>query len=110
MRIHIEGLSFETIIGILPHERKKPQRIVVDATLDYLYETGSVLDYAEICERIESTMKKNRYALLEDALIDIGNMLTKHYPQVRDFRLKISKPDILPNANVGVTLTSADLL
>jgi dihydroneopterin aldolase len=103
MRIHIEGLSFETIIGILPHEREKPQRIVIDASIDYAYEEA-YLDYAAVCERIETHMHTHRFELLEEALLSLGELLEKHFPSIIRYRLKIAKPDILSHATVAVSI------
>ena len=37
MTIFIENLTFDAIIGILPEERKVPQKVVVNAKLGYEY-------------------------------------------------------------------------
>jgi dihydroneopterin aldolase len=104
MRIHIEGLSFDTIIGVLPHERTTPQRVVIDALIDYAYGEGEYLDYAVVCELFETHMRTKRFELLEEALLSLGELLEKHFPSVMFYRLKIAKPDILSHATVAVSI------
>ena len=104
MRIHIEQLTFETIVGILPKEKKTPQRIVIDATLDYRYENGYYIDYADVCRIIEERMHSGHFELLEEALNSLAETLMEYYPVIEAVHLKIVKPDILPFARVGISL------
>ena len=38
MTIHIESLTFETIIGLLDFEKERPQRVIIDLRASYDYE------------------------------------------------------------------------
>ena len=38
MTIHIEDLKFQCIIGILDFERVTPQDIIINMSIEYLYE------------------------------------------------------------------------
>ena len=53
MKIYIEQLTFKTIIGILPFERIKKQRVIIDITFDYKFEKGSFIDYSEIAQDVK---------------------------------------------------------
>lgn len=103
MQILIKDLTFETIVGILEVERHTPQKVIVHAKIDYTYEAEHFIDYAKVCTFFETEMNQMCYFLLEDALNDLSQKLKVFYPQIRKMKLKIFKPDILPNAMVGVS-------
>lgn len=105
MTIHIESLSFDTIIGILDFERHTPQRVIIDATIDYNYTPDYFINYADVAQAIASQMQAQQYALLEEALEDISKHILDNYSQIKSLFLKISKPDILPNATVSLSKT-----
>jgi len=105
MQIHIENLTFETIVGILEEERLTPQKVTLHVKIAYDYQGDNVIDYAKVSAFLESEMNTMCYFLLEDALKDLSQKLKVFYPHMSKLKLKISKPDILPNAIVGVSHT-----
>ncbi len=105
MQILIQDLTFETIIGILEEERHTPQKVVLHVTLDYDYAADTFIDYAKVSVFLEAEMNQMSYFLLEDALNDLSQKLKFSYPEIYKIELKIFKPDILPNAMVGVSHT-----
>ena len=104
MTIHIEELTLSSIIGILDFERITPQTIVVDLLIDYFYEKNNFINYANVIALIEQLIQTQKYKLLEDALNDIQNKLLMTYPQIQKFTLKISKPNIIRNSNVALSI------
>jgi dihydroneopterin aldolase len=104
MTIHIEDLTFSTIIGILDFERVTPQDVIIDARIDYCYEENTFINYAEVIALIEKEVQQEKYELLEDALSDISNKLLKKYTKIKNIYLKITKPDIITNAKVSLSL------
>jgi len=104
MTIHIEELTLSSIIGILDFERITPQTIVVDLLIDYFYEKNNFINYADVIALIEQLIQTQKYKLLEDALNDIQNKLLMTYPQIQKFTLKISKPNIIRNSNVALSI------
>jgi dihydroneopterin aldolase len=106
MTIEIRSLTFECIIGILDFERVTPQKVVIDAAIDYEYAEGSFLDYAAVAARIKSEMIEQRYELIEEALLSISATLKAEFPAISTLDLTISKPDILPDCRVCVTKKS----
>lgn len=102
MKILIENLTFEAIIGILDFERTAPQRVVIDAIIEYSYTQERFINYAEVAQQIESTMKKEQFELVETALEYLSQILKSNFPLIQSLTLTIRKPDILPNCTVGV--------
>ena len=104
--LHIENLTCKTIIGILPEERLKPQKLIIEAHITYEYEDSpTFIDYAYICERITECLEYGAYELLETALIDIARALKVLFPSITHLNLCIKKPDILASCTVGASIS-----
>jgi len=102
LKINIESLKFNCIIGILPFERKNKQKVICDISFKYFYnKKSSFIDYAKVVKLIKKTMKKKRFRLIEDAVINIRKKLKKDF-KIKKLKIKISKPDILKNCVVSV--------
>jgi len=104
MTIHIEKLEILAIIGILNFERVKKQRIVIDAKMEYRFQENQFINYAEVISIIETMIISKEYQLLEDAVMDIQEKILKKYSQINKLYIKISKPDIIKNANVALSI------
>ncbi|WP_208377796.1 FolB domain-containing protein [Helicobacter pylori] len=103
--VHIHNLVFETILGILEFERLKPQKIGVNVDLFYTeLPNKAYLDYMEIQEIIQNTMREKQYLLIEDALKDLSQILKTRYSEISELFLKISKLEISPNSQVGASV------
>ena len=103
LKVNINELTFDCIIGILDEERITPQKVVVDISFEYFFkENGSnFVDYAKVASYVEETMKQQQFKLIEDAIIYIRQNLKEKF-QIINLKLKIAKPTILPNAIVSV--------
>ena len=104
MKIYINDLEIEAIIGILECERVKKQKVVADIEIEYSYIKGCFLDYKKVSDIVSEMIIQNRYEILEDALIDITKKLKKTFSQIESLKIKLFKPDILKNCKVGVQL------
>lgn len=104
MKIIIEGLQIEAIIGILDFERTTPQSIVIDieATYDYT-KTSIFIDYSQITKIITTNIQDSKYELVEEALIGLKDILILEFPAILSLYIKLIKPNILSNCTVGVS-------
>lgn len=102
MKILIENLTFETIIGILDYERTTPQRIQIDCIIEYSYTNNEFVNYAEVAKILQETMDTKKFELIETALETLSITLKHHFSLIQMLSLTIRKPDILPNCTVGV--------
>ncbi|MCQ2734179.1 FolB domain-containing protein [Helicobacter pylori] len=103
--VHVHNFVFETILGILEFERLKPQKISVNVDLFYTeLPNKAYLDYMEIQEIIQNTMREKQYLLIEDALKDLSQILKTRYKEISELFLKISKLEISPNSQVGASV------
>jgi len=103
MHIHIEGLTLDVIIGLLDFEREHTQRVIVDMEASYDYTEQSFIDYSTIVQEIEQELRVSRYELLEEALLGIKHTIIHNYPRIKRLKLKIAKPDILPQCTVALS-------
>jgi dihydroneopterin aldolase len=102
MTIHVEDLKFQCILGILDFERTTPQDVIVNLDIEYEYK-GNFINYADVVQIVKDLMKKSEFLLIEDALENINLKLIKEFNSIKNIRLKITKPSILPDCKVSVS-------
>ncbi len=101
MKISIEDLKFQCIIGILDFERQKEQDVIINLAIEYNYE-DEFINYADVVKLLKSTMKNKKYLLIEDALSSLSLLLKENFSKINTLNLKITKPSILPDCTVSV--------
>ena len=102
MKIEISDLTFKCIIGILEIERIKKQKVIINISFEYEFSKDLFIDYSEISNLVKSTMKKEKFLLLEDAILHLENLLTNSY-KISNLYIKISKPNILKDCIVSLS-------
>jgi dihydroneopterin aldolase len=100
--VQIKKLQFKTIIGILPKERKKKQKVIVNISFEYDYKKKEFIDYSEVALFVKQNIQKHKFGLVEDAIVDTKSMLKLAFPKIKNLKLKIAKPQILKNCIVSV--------
>jgi dihydroneopterin aldolase len=103
LKVNIQDLTFDCIIGILPIEREKEQRVILNINFEYYFkEDGSnLVDYSDVVSFVETTMKEEKFRLIEDAILHLRRVLRNRY-EIVNLHVKIAKPDILSNCIVSV--------
>ena len=101
MKIEISNLTFKCIIGILDFERIKKQKVVINLSFEYNFSNDDFINYATVAELVEKTMKKEKFLLLEDAILYLETLLNNSY-NISNLKIKISKPNILKNCVVSL--------
>jgi dihydroneopterin aldolase len=112
-KIHIEGLEVFALIGVYDWEREHQQRLIVDVELSadlslaaLTDDVNNTLNYAEIAQGLSNFAAKSQYKLIEALASHMLDWLLHSFPKLKKVRLKLSKPDILANANnVAVEFT-----
>ncbi|MFO7581681.1 dihydroneopterin aldolase [Guyparkeria sp.] len=112
-RILVEGLTFDAVIGILPHEREAMQPLRVDLVLevdsvsraaeaDHIDRT---VDYAVVSRRVIEIAREGRFQLVETLAERVCADLLGTFP-VRRVTFRVLKPNALAEAaGVGVQIT-----
>jgi dihydroneopterin aldolase len=101
MKVQIKNLKFQCIIGILKKERKTKQKVIVNIKFNYNYKKQNFIDYSEVAQLVEQNLKKQRFGLIEDAILDTKDLLEYKF-DIKKLKIKITKPDILKNCLVSV--------
>ena len=103
LKVNIEDLTFDCIIGILDFEREKEQKVILDISFEYFFndDGSNFIDYSKVANYCENTMKKEKFSLIEDAILHLRKYLKTNY-EMKNLKVKISKPDIMPNCIVSV--------
>ena len=103
-KIFIEGLEIRCIIGTLPRERKKKQRVVIDLEFSAPVKKAArrddlrdALNYKKIAERTTEMVSKSRFYLIETLAERLAQTLLLEF-RLKDILLRISKPDAIRNA------------
>ncbi|MCG3694839.1 dihydroneopterin aldolase [Aliarcobacter butzleri] len=102
MKIDIENLEFKCIIGILDFERVKKQKVIINLSFEYNFSSDKFIDYSEVVDLIKQTMKKEKFQLIEDAILYLTKLLNQTY-EIKNLKLKISKPTILKDCIVSLS-------
>ena len=103
-KISINNLTFDAILGILKYERSTPQRIVIDIEIKYNYKEDNFIDYGEVANLTKRVITAKKFQLIEEALESLVTKIKREFPQSKEIKLKISKPDVLQKCIVGVEI------
>lgn len=103
LKVNIENLTFECIIGILESERTSEQKVVINLSFEYFFddEKKEFIDYSKVALLVEKSMKEEKFLLIEDAILFLRKKLKSEY-ELKNLWIKIAKPDIMPNCVVSV--------
>ncbi len=103
-RVIVSGLAVDCVVGTLPHEREKPQRILLDIEILCDLEPAGKADdlalapdYARAA-RMARDFCVGRKALLIEALAEgVAERLLAEFP-VKFVRVRVTKPGAIPDA------------
>jgi len=107
--LHLTGLRFAASLGVLAHERQKPQPIQVDAQLHLGRQPlqprdddiHHVLDYRKVRQIIIDECTAGHINLLESLIGKLARRLMQ-LPGVFGVRVKITKLEIFADCEVAI--------
>ncbi|MCY4472332.1 MAG: dihydroneopterin aldolase [Kistimonas sp.] len=107
-KILISDLHLETIIGLYPQERRRPQPLIIDIELGTNFtpvfdsdDLSQTLDYATIKQHVHRLCMDRRFDLLESLAGYLLRNLFASFPALW-IRLTIRKPQALQDAMAGI--------
>ena len=111
-KIYITGLAVDTLIGVYDWERVQMTELLLDITLDADLDAAmqsdnvhDTVDYAKVADCIVAVGKESTFELLEAFGSRVMDTVLATF-NVNAIKLKIVKPNILPNAQtVAVEMT-----
>lgn len=108
--IYIRNFSVQTIIGIFDWERENKQTISIDLEMatDISVAAQSekienALDYKAVSDRLRTHIAESQFQLIETLAESICKIVREEF-NVDWVRLTMSKPDAIPDANVGLII------
>jgi 7,8-dihydroneopterin aldolase/epimerase/oxygenase len=107
--VFVRDLDCQALIGIYDHEKVKPQRVVVNIDLSVKEGSGDddishVVSYEIIVKKVEAIIEEGHTNLVETLCEKIAASCLKD-KRVIAARVRVEKPDIIPNArSVGVEI------
>jgi dihydroneopterin aldolase len=109
--IHIRDLTIDCIVGVLPHERTQPQRVVLNITLDCdLARAGAsddladTTDYAALTHAVVRVVQGSSSRLIEHLAQRVADTCLG-FAGVVGVTVMIAKPDALPGAVAAVEIS-----
>lgn len=98
-RIFIDGLEVFANHGVLAEEKSLGQKFIVsvemflDTTMaGYLDDLNQTINYAKVCEFINTYMKENTFKLIETVANRLGNELLVAYDNIQMINVTVKKP------------------
>ena len=103
LKVNINELTFNCILGILPFERVDKQKVILDISFEYFFNNdgSNFIDYSKVALYAQTSMENEKFKLIEDAILFIRKGLKSTY-ELKNLTVKITKPDIMPNCIVSV--------
>ncbi|WP_297573714.1 dihydroneopterin aldolase [uncultured Campylobacter sp.] len=98
--IFIKELKFQTIIGILEHERQNKQEISLDIKL----RADEFIDYTQVIYETKALFESEEFFYVEDALNFFKVFFKKRFKTLKFLKMKITKEKIVADAKVGAIL------
>jgi len=109
----VQDLELMMSIGIHDFEKEKPQRVMVNIDLEIDKDSkpqsdniDQVISYVDIIEQVQKLAQSKHYELVETFANDVASACLGMGDQTQKVSVKIQKPDVMENVNVGVTLTA----
>jgi len=104
--ILLEDLEVTMGLGVHPHERAAPQRVVLNVAMTCRYPAPpedrieAAVDYDFLREEIRA-LAASRHFALQETLCDAVAALALRDARVAQVRVRSMKPDIYPDARIG---------
>lgn len=99
-RVLLRGLRVPASIGVLPHERKARQALIIDTTCEVCaamplddHDIGTVLDYRLLRTALIEVVGKGHTDLLETLVERALDRLLQDFPEIRRATVRICKPE-----------------
>ena len=112
--VFVRDLTLDALIGIYDIEKQKPQRIIVNIDLSVQEQPGPlpddishVVSYEIVVKKVEAIVAKGHINLVETMAEKFAEACLTD-KRVISVRVRVEKPDIIPNAkSVGVEIERA---
>ena len=110
--VFIRELECSLIIGCFPHEKTKPQKIIIDVEMYKSLEAAAekddvtlTVDYADAVKKIQQFAQELKVELLETLAEKLAAFLIQEY-SLEKIKIQIQKPEAIPGVpGVGIKIS-----
>lgn len=110
--IYLHNLNTRALIGILPHERIRPQALIISLDIETDFSRAAADDdiahavnYAAVADFISAFAEESSFGLLEAFAAALCDRLFAAFPLIQALSLNIQKPGaIAATRTVGVKM------
>ncbi|MCB1215148.1 MAG: dihydroneopterin aldolase [Deltaproteobacteria bacterium] len=111
MHLKLKNLKTKALIGIHPWERKAPQEIILNISLDFAGEAAShsdqlkdTLDYDALSQKVIRLVEASEFFLVEKLAQEILQLILKE-DLVQNAQVEVDKPEALKTCeSVSITV------
>ena len=103
--IELEKLEVDCIVGILPFERVKEQKVFLDVSMEIDFQVPAsteqvedTIDYTFISQELTDLVKTSRYQLIETMAVECADLILDRHPLVQRVSVAVHKPAAVPMA------------
>jgi dihydroneopterin aldolase len=104
-RLFISDFELITIIGIHPHERERPQKLILDLEVEYDIskaarsdDISDALDYEPMLKGLVSFINEKKFMLIERLADESCRFVMEAFPVAQQVRFRVKKPGAIPAA------------
>lgn len=95
-KLHLEGLTYQIILGAYEEERKEKAQVLVDLDLFYDFPQEDSLeravDYAQVVKEVQAWLEEKEFRLLEKLASELAFVLLEHFPALKGVKVRAHKP------------------
>jgi dihydroneopterin aldolase len=97
--ITLQGMSFHTLVGVLPHEREHAQPLEVDLTA-WVRQGAGVVDYRGLYATVREATAASELFYLEELAHSIATRVLED-PSVQRVKVSVRKPHVALGGPLG---------
>lgn len=105
MKICIEKLAVQTIIGVYAHEKAAPQPLLISLEINLLHHKAlasdlleDTIDYYALSQQLIAFLSQEKTELIECLAQKIVSFIWQHHELAGDILIRIDKPNAVPEA------------
>jgi 7,8-dihydroneopterin aldolase/epimerase/oxygenase len=109
--VYVYDLKITCVVGIYPKERALLQNLFLDIEFDIDFEAAertenveSTVDYAEVSNRLESWVQKEKFQLIETLAERACVLLFEEWDIIHRVKIKVKKPGAVPQAKYAAVM------
>lgn len=97
--ITLHGMSFHTLVGVLPHEREHAQPLEIDLTA-WMRHGAGVVDYRKLYAKVRAATEAQELFYLEELAHSVASRVLED-PAIQRVHVAVRKPHVALGGPLG---------